>query len=567
MQHKPFYYTILLAGICMLAACSSKMPKELRFIPNDASTVICINNDQINTKLTSAGISIDSVIQQLIKKDTGNSELVHQYQLLQKAGINFTNRVMIFKTTKVYANKSYSNFLSMIIGINDSSKLSAYLTQIDYLKGRDIHKEKEYAFIQMDGKGIISWNKENAIITMQDYTEQPRGLFPDSIMKVNETDNISLVDELKKEVNRYYTESNSASISVIPLVKDLFNQSADGYFYTNSSNALSTLNMGMLQLPKLSELLNNNITTGTFNFEKGKVAANTNFYPNKLMKAILQAYKSGKVNTKLIEHYPSKNIDFAMLMAFNPQIINGILQQLDVAPLVNGFLDKSGIPSDAVYNAFSGDMALVISDINNKNYTQNNHQWGKYLLNMAIGNDSSFHSIMDKIAEMGFITKEKDSYQSGKLMHEMHLILFANNKNMIITNDSALLVAYNNNNAPAPLSDNVLQQMQNANTFMYSDIGKLIDELATDSSNSNELIHHTFKDIIIKSEPFNGTNTSSNFVLRMQNESQNSLVSMLQLFPYISNQMQKNKAARMQDGKGNPESIFNVPFSSRLGSL
>jgi hypothetical protein len=83
----------------------------------------------------------------------------------------------------------------MIIGINDSSKLSAYLTQIDYLKGRDIHKEKEYAFIQMDGKGIISWNKENPILTMQDYTEQPRGLFPDSIMRVNETDNIIQVDE------------------------------------------------------------------------------------------------------------------------------------------------------------------------------------------------------------------------------------------------------------------------------------------------------------------------------------------------------------------------------------
>jgi hypothetical protein len=202
--------------------------------------------------------------------------------------------------------------------------------------------------------------------------------------------------------------------------------------------------------------LNNNITTGTLNFEKGKVAANTNFYPNKLMKAILQAYKSGKVNTKLIEHYSSKNIDIAMLMAFNPKIINSILQQLDVAPLVN-VLDISSIPSDAVYNSFSGDMALVISDINPKNYAQNNNQWGKYLLNMAIGNDSSFHSIMDKIAEMGFITKEKDTYQSGKLMRDMHLILFANNKNMIITNDSALLVAYNNNNAPEPLSDNVLQ--------------------------------------------------------------------------------------------------------------
>jgi hypothetical protein len=175
------------------------------------------------------------------------------------------------------------------------------------------------------------------------------------------------------------------------------------------------------------------------------------------MKAILQAYKSGKVNTKLIEHYSSKNIDFAMLMAFNPKIINSILQQLDVAPLVNGFLDISSIPSDAVYNFFSGDMALVISDINPKNYAQNNNQWGKYLFNMAIGNDSSIHSIMDKIAEMGFITKEKDTYQSGKLMRDMHLILFANNKNMIITNDSALLVAYNNNNAPEPLSDNVLQ--------------------------------------------------------------------------------------------------------------
>lgn len=567
MQPHIFSYCIVLLGISLLAACSSKTPKELKLIPNDASTIMCINTQQIHNKLETAGISVDSVIQKLIKTDTGNTNLLQQYQQLQKAGINWNSRVILFKTTKVYANKSYSNFISLIMGITDSGKLSAYLTGIDYLKGRDIHHEKNYAFIQWDGNGIVSWNKENAIVTLQDYTEQPKGLFPDSIMRVKEPDIISKVNELKKEVNRYYTESTDASMSAIPLVQNLFKSPSDGYFYSTTTNALNTFNTGMLQLPKLNDLLNNNITTGTFNFEKGKIVANTNFYPNKLVKAILETYKSGKVNTKLIEHYPSKNIDFAMLMAFNPQIINGVLQELDVAPLVDGFLDKTGIPSSTIYNAFTGDMALVISDLNLKSYKTDIHKWGKFLINMPIGNPSSFHTIMNKVAEAGWVVKENKTYKAGKIMGAINLTLFTDDKNMIITNDTALLVTYNNNNAPVAFNDNILQQMKGSHTFVYSDIEKIIDVIATDSSASNTLIHHTFKDVIIKGVPFNGTNTSGSYVLRMQNESQNSLVSILQLFPYISKQMQKNRNARKNNDGDTNESIFNVPFSSRLGSL
>lgn len=567
MQRNIFSYCLLLLAISLLAACASKTPKELNLIPNNASVMVSINTGLVQTKLSKAGISADSIVRKLIHIDTTHANLMQQYNDLLKAGIDWKNSVTIFRTTKVYPNKSFSNFTNVIIGITDSAKLSAYLSKIDYLKGRDIHQEKNYAYIQMDGDGIISWNKQDVILTVQQYTEQPLGLFPDSIMHVNQPDAISKVDELHKEVNRFYNLSSSASLGAIPLVQSLFKTAADGYFYNTTTNALNTFNTGMLQLPKLADLLNNNITTATFNFDAGQIAANTNFYPNRLMKAILETYKSGKIKTGLIEHYPSKNIDMAMLFSFNPKIIDGILQQLDVAPLVDGFLDKAGIPASAIYEAFTGDVAVVLSDLNLKKNNPSKNNWGKLFMNLCIGNTASFHKIMDKTAESGWVVKQNNTYTAGKLMEAMNITLTCDDKNMIITNDTALLKTYKAGNAPIAFNDDILKQMKGGQTFFYGDIDKVIRALNDDSTQTNVAIQHTFKDMIIKGEGFDGTASKGTYLIRMQNTQQNSLVSILQLFPYIAEQMQKNRNAKLKNPDDANESIFNVPFSSRLGSL
>lgn len=567
MRRHYFIFGILVIGISLLTACSSKIPKELKLIPNNASVVFTINAGLLQEKLSKAGISMDSIVRKIIPIDTSNSHLIDQYNNLLNAGIDWRNPITIFRTTKVYPNKSYSNFIHIIIGITDSAKLSAYLAKIDDLKGRDIHQEKNYAYIQMDGNAIISWNKQDAIVTLQAFTEMPRGIFPDSSIQVKQPDIISKVDELQKEINRCYTQSSSASLSAIPIVQSLFKTEADGYFYNTTTDAFNTFNTGMLQLPKLADLLNNNITTATFNFDKGAIVANTSFYPNKLMKAIFETYKSGKIKTALVEHYPSKNIDMAFLLAFNPKIIDGILQQLDVAPLVDGFLDKAGIPSSAIYEAFTGDMALVVSDLNFRKDSLSKNKWGKFLMNMPIGNSSSFHKIMDKAAEAGYVVKQNNNYSAGKIMEAFNISLMSDDKNMIITNDTNLLNTYKANTTPMAFNSNILKEMKGTQSFFYADINSIIQSLHLDSSHSNAIIQHTFKDAIFKADAFDGTVTKGTYTINMQNEQQNSLISILQLFPYIAEQIQKKREAQKINPGNTNESIFNVPFSSRLGSL
>lgn len=389
----------------------------------------------------------------------------------------------------------------------------------------------------------------------------------DASLQGNQPDVISKVDELQKEVNRFYNLSSSASLGAMPLVQSLFKTAADGYFYNTTTDALNTFNTGMLQLPKLADLLNNNITTATFNFDEGAIVAHTNFYPNKLMKAIFETYKSGNVKTALVGHYPSKNIDMAILLAFNPKIIDGILQQLDVAPLVDGFLDKAGMPASAIYDAFTGDMAVVLSDLNLKKDSVSKNNWGKFLINMPIGNSASFHKIMDKAADAGWVVKQNNTYAAGKIMEAVNISLISDNKNLIITNDTGLLKTYKSNTAPIAFSDDVLQQMKGSQSFFYGDIDKIIHAFTIESTQSNAPIQHTFKDAFIKGNAFDGTVSKGTYKIRMQNAQQNSLVSILQLFPYIAEQIQKNRNARKNIPGDANESIFNVPFSSRLGSL
>lgn len=572
-------YLLFYAIIVLIVSCHSKGPKEAKYIPKDASFAMALDAGSLQDKMKAGNIDIDSLFKQAIGNDSlkmKNKQKL-EFEKFKNAGIDWSEKFFVFMTQKTDASKGQGSFFNLLASIKDSSKLLTYLQSIDEFQGRDVKKGDGYSYIQLDYHGMISWTDKNVIATFYHYTEGP-GHYMDS----TPSPTVNKSEEILKEVTRYYSQKESESIkSVVPFV-DLFKEKADGYFISSTNGVLTALSKMPIQLPKLDELLKDNYNTGTFNFDKGKIVTNSHFYPNPMLGALLKKYSGKTINTSLIENYPSNNIDLLVLASFNPDIIGGLLQQLEVEALADGFLEKVGITSKDLYKCLKGDMALVVSDFSVAFVESNpirppkspltsspfSHPAAKMIFNATIGDVSSFNKLMGKAVESGFIIKTPTGYQSGFLMHSLGLFLHTDDKNLILASDSLTYIQYAAKTGKANISGEVMDQLKGKSSAAYVDLDRIIGGfLPADTSAGKPALHTikaTFKDIIATTDNFDGKTLAGKMELRLKDEKQNSLVTLMKLIPTVAEQIKKSRASAANDPN---ESILSIPFLSKINNL
>jgi hypothetical protein len=176
----------------------------------------------------------------------------------------------------------------------------------------------------------VAWNKEVVIVTM--YNKDSKMSF-DSLGNYQTPDEAVTKKEQKAEVARYFSLKADENMGSIALFNDLFKEKADGYAFSTSSGTLAALSAIPLNLPKLQELLKDNYSTATFNFEDGKIVAKSVTHTNPMLSSLLKKYAGPTVNIAALEKYPSQNINGAMLVSFNPELFNGLLKELEVGAI------------------------------------------------------------------------------------------------------------------------------------------------------------------------------------------------------------------------------------------
>jgi len=145
---------------------------------------------------------------------------------------------------------------------------------------------------------------------------------------------------MKSELNRYFSQKASESLASVEAFADLLKQKADGFAFSSTSSFLNRFSAMPFQLPKLEEMLKDNYLAATLSFEAGKIVATSTAITNPMVSNLLKKYAGPVVDLSLIDHYPSENINMIMMAAFNPEIFGGVLRQLEVEGLVNGFMEK-----------------------------------------------------------------------------------------------------------------------------------------------------------------------------------------------------------------------------------
>ncbi|MBS1578175.1 MAG: DUF4836 family protein [Bacteroidetes bacterium] len=527
-------FLTLITGAIFFASCSNSI-KEARFIPKDATFVIVAQPASLNDKLAKANISLDTLYKEFADKD---SSFNIKFEDLKNCGINWLGNMFVYMHTKSGANNSATFYVNALVNINDSSKIVAFIKKHNTKKEFEIKNTKDFSYIKMSDESILSWTNKYAIITVAHTTYQTPKFSTDSISKVQfiPTDNENVATDLLQQITTYYTQKEEESVASVKQFTDMFKEKADAYTYSSTNGFLNSLNnLPYLQLPKLQELLRDNYSTSTINFADGQIEVKGNSYTNATLSALFKKYPGSAINTSYIENYPSNNINGFMLFAFNPQIFTGLLKELGVEPIADSYLDKSGFTTADIFKCFKGDLALTISDVNFSDILINGKKLPpvKMLIDANVGDKASLDKIMNKAVESGLIIKTGNTYTGGDLVKSMGMIVQIDDKHFIVASDSLLYKTYIAQTTKSNISSDVLGKIKGKSSAIYVNIESLV------AASNNKNFKNIFKDVIVTGNNFDGSKLHTEAILRMKDDKQNSLATIMKLMPEFANTARK----------------------------
>ena len=557
----------LLSALVVLAflvsSCGSNAPKEARFIPKDASAVLVVDPKNMEDKLEKSGISMDTLINHLFKRNAVDTAEKLMFQTIKdSAGMDWSNKVFLFALQNGNANTGKSTAVNLIMGLKSGKDFEAFLKKQPSLGDKKITKEKDYSYLVTGPETMIAWDEHNVIGTF--FQKEVKPFYDTVAMKFIVPEKGNSDSAMRVEVNRYFTQKKDASLASVDAFAKMFKANADGYAFGSTNSYLNVLSGMPLQLPKLEELVKDNYMAATLSFDDGKIVATTTTYTNPFVSNLLKRYAGPTVNLSLLEHYPSENINMIMMASFNPAIFGGILKELEVEGLVNSFMDKTGFSAQDLYKTLKGDIAVVVSDLgmpgkdiavkNDSTLRVSRKPIGKMIFTAPVGDPASFAKIMNKAVELGYFSKSGSVYKISSKIPSLGLFMQADEKNLIVASDSLTYAQYISKQSKAVVGNEALNLFKGKSTVAYFDITNTIKGFMNNSGsnyqNSMSTAKNILKDVIATTDNFEDGAVKGKLEIRLNNEKQNSLATLTGLFTDIAVDM------RMAAKKESDQSMF-----------
>lgn len=524
-------YTLFFATILFVASsCKNPVPDQIKYIPKDAMVVLDLNWKNLSDKASSGNINWDSLYHSISdeKADSLVTEGKKKVQDFMRSGVDTTKDILFFMKMggSIMAGQQVSG--GVVGAMKDAAAFEAYLKKQPRID--DIQKGKNYSYTKVEGSFYVGWNSEVVIIAGIGNNQGfggNRGAGSSETATGNDQ-YLATLFSLKEE----------ESIAAVPEFRDLIAQKGDMFFWSNTSTALNSV--PVLGMTKISDLLKDSYGAGVINFENGKVVANFKSYSGKDLAAIWDKYKGPQVDMNLVSQFPSPVQGYAAF-SFNPQVIAEIIKYGGFESTVKQFMDKAGFSLDDVLKIFKGDFAIVFGDIayTETSYTFDDEVYktkrptAKILFNATIGDKAAYDKVMGKLAEAGEVEMVNGQYVPKGLSG---IAWNMDGKNLIVASDNTLLQQYLANKGNATIPADIASRSKGKSIAFYVDINKIAATFAADSiaGASAKTAQATFHNAFATSENFNGKFVSSDMELKMVNEKDNSLVSLVKFFAAMS---------------------------------
>jgi len=540
---------LLFITAALVTSCKKGAPKQTKHIPKNAVFVATINTKSIKSKLMKSQATLENIIKSVAGDDTAGSKSEQEWKDLKEAGVDLDdNFYLAFVQKGEGLNGREGTGVTTGFGtLNDEKKLEGFIKKKQPEGG--IKKEKNYSYTVFQGDKIVAWRDDLVIMMSYQKNVNDQVQYDSESRSFNFKNPVNAENEMKMEMEAYFNLKEEGSVAAIPEFRELLQEKSDGNFWINASGSLDNI---ALPLPRLKELMTNCFTAATVNFEDGRIAVNSKSYFSNELKDVLKKYTGATADVTAIENYPSDNINGFIAFAFNPEFFQGLVNFMEVGAIVDSYLTKmmgSNFTLTDAVKTVKGDFSLVVSDFRKEPGMSIGNNIlalvapAKMIADIPIGDKTQMNRVMDKLVENQMMVKTPQGYRLNELMRKLGFAVVADDKNLLIAKDEALLNGYKSKATKAKLPDEIINDFKGKSGVMYVNIESILNGFPMQNKqNDSTLIKAkgTFKDIKGYLKNFNGKIIEGHYELRFKDEKLNSLTSLLAFMETAS----KNKSIR-----------------------
>ncbi|MBK7588867.1 MAG: DUF4836 family protein [Bacteroidetes bacterium] len=475
-----------MAFIVITVFSCNKIPNHAKYIPKNALGVFAIDMDKLSKKLIWNVLTGSEIFDEM-QKDIKNEESKKAMKDFSNIGIDPATTLYIFYT----GNMKDENHPCLLAGMKDVSKFESFLSK-NY-PAITVVDNKEFKSCLIESKFILSWNKEAAIATMINnrfsYETDSTGaeiVVPDM---VNEEKDKNYLKEL------FALNSNNA-ITSNDNFKKLQNDGHDFSLWVNYEELYKQnkdLNTAELKAFIKDDYFRDAALATGFDFEKGAVDMEMDYYFSKELAAIYKKYSNENMDEKLVNSIPSKDIDLLVAYNLKPKMIEDFLKEFKLDGLANLGLVAVGTSMETILSAFKGDMVFALTDmkLKTKDTTQNPDIYVSDMPDfnltyaMNVNQLSSLQSLLDKGVSQSLLVKNGNTYSmpysdEGALMFDKDKLVFSNQKT------TAQAFMENKGNAKEGLPADVWKNIVNNPITMYANIKKMMSVIPMEATSEIE---------------------------------------------------------------------------------
>lgn len=517
MKKTARFIAILFTVAVAITSCNSNKPTLAKYIPKDAVAVIGLDAKSITEKLATGNLSLDTLAAILTSNEGDSSSDRNKWNELKTSGIDLAAPFYVFfKTTSSIMDGSTST-VGVVANIKDAAAFEQYLKK--KRPGGDIKTDGDYSYLALGEDFVVGWKENVAIVSQVHGGRTAPGVYA--------TGEGTLSQQLLKKL---FAQATSESVLSLDAYKNVEKAGGDMTFFFNASAGQGALSA--LSLTKASDLIADSYTTGSVNFDNGKVTATLTGYTGKALGDILEKHPGHAIDVDALSKYPLPADGFVSL-SFDPQVLVDILKFAGADGMVNQTLTQNfNLTLEDVAKAFKGDvgMAFSITDGGGKSVTDLGTPSKPpfvFVFNSAIGDKAAYDKVIAALAVKG-VQLPKEGTVKIPLMGD--ITLSVTDKNLIIASDATVLQQYlAGSPAKSAIPADVKEKIKGKSFAMYMDVEKLekinkrVLNIAVNQGDKDTTAFPV-KDFIATADKIDGRVTKGNAELRMFDEKQNSLV-------------------------------------------
>ena len=364
MHRNLFIPVLLFVGAAVFVSCGGA-DKHTIAVPKDVAFVFHINAPSLSSKLSWEEIKATSWFKDL-HAEADDSVAQQLLDNPESSGIDTKADMAFF--VKRHGKSGYMVFEG---SLKDATAFENFNKKIN--KSASVTKDGDLSVIK-DNDHILTWNSSRFVYMGTAAFIAAQNRFMDNSSQdnsgVDQSGNFP-ADSLLKFSKELYTLDPDNSLFSDKRFANLIKETGDLHMWVSAEHAYAGGMDGALSMLKLGTLLEGNITTGSINFDNGKISMKSRSYYNDELGKVYEKYKMKNFDAAILNRIPSQNIVGLFSFNYPPEGLQEFLKVIGVDGMVNSFMGEVGYSMQEFVKANKGEVLLAVTDFEMQKHTMN----------------------------------------------------------------------------------------------------------------------------------------------------------------------------------------------------